>query len=108
MKTNEKDSIKSIEKVNIDSTNFFEINGDIYIKIQEENNKTQLLKYNEKFNKLVVLQFMENCNMNTEDKIIEILSTQYIESLIYKNKNRRDLLFLYNRKTKKKVEIMLI
>lgn len=87
MKTNEKDSIKSIEKVNIDSTNFFEINGDIYIKIQEENNKTQLLKYNEKFNKLVVLQFMENCNMNTEDKIIEILSTQYIESLIYKNKN---------------------
>lgn len=73
---------KDIEK--IDSTNFFEINGEVYIEIQAEKNKKQLLKYNEKFNKWVALQFIENDSENTEDKVIEILSSQYIENRIDK------------------------
>lgn len=73
---------KDIEK--IDSTNFFEINGEVYIEIQAEKNKKQLLKYNEKFNKWVAIQFIENDSENTEDKVIEILSSQYIENRIDK------------------------
>lgn len=73
---------KDIEK--IDSTNFFEINGEVYIEIQAEKNKKQLLKYNEKFNKWVAIQFIENDSENTEDKVIEILSSQYIENMIDK------------------------
>lgn len=86
MKTKEKYNIERIEEIDIDSANFFEINGNLYIEIQDQNNNKQLLKYNKKYNKMVVLQFMENCSMYTEEKIIEILSKQYIEDLIYKKR----------------------
>lgn len=77
--------MKDIEKIKIDSTHFFEINGDVYMEIQAEKDKKQLLKYNEKFNKWVTIQFMEKDSIKTEDKVIETLSSQYIESMI----NRR-------------------
>lgn len=77
--------MKDMEKIKIDSTYFFEINGDVYMEIQAEKDKKQLLKYNEKFNKWVTIQFMEKDSIKTEDKVIETLSSQYIESMI----NRR-------------------
>lgn len=77
--------MKDMEKIKIDSTHFFEINGDVYMEIQAEKDKKQLLKYNEKFNKWVTIQFMEKDSIKTEDKVIETLSSQYIESMI----NRR-------------------
>lgn len=81
METNEKCNTKEKEQFNIENINFFKIGGDIYIQINE-GKKSNLLKYNDKYEKWVKIQFLEDTFMNAENKIVETLSSQYIERLI--------------------------
>lgn len=82
METKEK-YITNEQEFDIDKTRFFEIGGELYIEVSNEEQK-KLLKYNEKYDKWVEIQFEKDSTINIENKIIETLSSQYIEKLIYR------------------------
>ena len=71
------------QEFEVDKTKFFEIGGELYIEISN-NEQKKLLKYNQKYNKWVELQFEADTSINIENKIIETLSSQYIEKMIYR------------------------
>lgn len=82
MLANEK-YIDDKQELDIDKTRFFEISGELYIKI-DNNGQNKLLKYNDKYEKLVEIQFEKDSEKNIENKVIETLSSQYIEKFIYR------------------------
>lgn len=82
MKTKE-EYIVNKQEFEVDKTKFFEIGGELYIEISN-NEQKKLLKYNQKYNKWVELQFEVDTSINIENKIIETLSSQYIEKMIYR------------------------
>ena len=80
MVTNEK-YITNKQEFDIDKTRFFEIDGELYMEVNYKKQK-ELLKYNEKYNKWVEIQFVKDLETNIANKIIETLSSQYIEKRI--------------------------
>ncbi len=80
---NNNETINENKELDINNLKFFEIDGEPYIQITNENQE-KLLRYNQKYNRWIEIEFLNDSNYNVENKIIETLSSQYIEKLLYR------------------------
>lgn len=55
------------------------VNEKEYIIQKKENSKTELMRFNHKYGKWVHINFSDNSTSAIEERIIEILSRQYIQ-----------------------------